>query len=95
MNSSVCKFAIPLMCVLVSMLLLAACGGRGGGSKEDIAGQTWDCLAETDPDFEESMLRMMPTAENLDEAKEQYVYVSSAASLEELKEAREFACGEN
>ena len=85
------RYAIPLMCVLVFMLLLAACGG--GGSKEDIAGQTWDCFAEGDSYFEESMLMMFPTANNLEDAKEMYVYVSSAAPMEELKEARDEACG--
>ncbi len=90
MNSRLLRYAIPLMCVLV-MLLVAACGG--GGSKEDIAGETWDCLAESDPYFEESMLMMLPTANNLEEAKEMYLYVSSAAPMEELKEARDEACG--
>ena len=38
------------------------------------------------------MLMMLPTASNLEEAKEQYIYVSSAASLEELKAGRDEAC---
>ena len=93
MNSTLLRYGIPLMCVLVFMLLLAACGG--GGSKEDVAGQTWDCLAESDPDFEQSMRMMLPTANNLEEAKEMYIYVSSAAPMEDLKEARDEACGAN
>ena len=36
---------------------------------------------------------MFPTASNLEDAKEMYVYVSSAAQMEELKEARDEACG--
>ena len=91
MNSCLPRYAISLMCVLVFMLLLAACGG--GGSKGDIAGQTWDCFVERDSYFEETMLMMFPTASNLEDAKEMYVYVSSAAPMEELKEARDEACG--
>ena len=44
---------------------LAACGG--GGGKEDVAEQTWDCMAENAEDsevFEQSMLMMLPTASN-------------------------------
>ncbi len=56
------------------MLLLAACGGGGGGGggKEDIAEQTWDCMAKNaeDPEiFEETMLRMLPAVSNLEEAQ--------------------------
>ena len=91
MISPLLRYAIPLMCVLVFMLLLAACGG--GGSKEDIIGQTWDCLAESDPYFEESML-MVLSASNPEEAKKTYIYVSSAAPIEDLKVARDEACGE-
>ena len=95
MNSTLPRFTIPPICVLVSMLLLAACGG--GGGKDDIAEQTWECMAKnSDPEiFEESMLVMLPTASNLEEAKEMYIYVSSAASIEELRAARDEACGEN
>ena len=96
MNSSLLRFAILLMCVLVSMLVLAACGG--GGGKEDLAEQTWDCMAENaeDPEiFEESMLMMLPTASNLEEAKEMYIYVSSVAPIEDLEAGRDEACGSN
>ena len=48
---------------------------------------------ERDSYFEETMLMMFPTANNLEEAKGMYIYVSSAAPMEELKEAREEACG--
>ena len=89
MNSTLLRYGIPLMCVMVFMLLLAAC--EGGGSKEDVAGQTWDCLAESAPDFEQSMRMMLPTANNLEEAKEMYIYVSSAPPMEDLKEARDEA----
>ena len=44
---------------------MAACGG--GGGKEDVAEQTWDCMAENaeDPEvFGQSMLMMLPTASN-------------------------------
>ena len=94
MNSTLFRSAILLACVLLSMLLLAACGS--GGGKEDIAEQTWDCMAENAEDsevFEQSMLMMLPTASNLEEAKEMYIYVSSAAPIEELKAARDEACG--
>ena len=96
MNATLLRSAILLACILVSMLLLAACGG--GGGKEDIAEQLWDCMAENaeNPEvFEQSMLMMLPTASNLEEAKEMYIYVSSAAPMEELKAGRDEACGSN
>ena len=96
MNYTWLRNAIFLMCALVLMLLLAACGG--GGGKEDIAEQTWDCTAENavDPEiFEQIMLGLFPTAGNLEEAKDMYIYVNTAASIEELKEARDEACGAN
>lgn len=95
MNSTLLRFAIPLICVLVSMLLLAACGG---GSKEGILEQTWDCMAENSEDseiFEQTMMMMFPTASDLEEAKKQYVYVSSVAPIEDLEAARDEACGAN
>ena len=96
MNATLFRSAVLLACVLVSVLLLAACGGGGGA--EDIAEQTWDCMAENaeNPEiFEQSMLMMLPTASNLEEAKEMYIYVSSVAPIEELKVARDEACGSN
>ena len=96
MNSTLLRLVILLACVLVSVLLLAACGG--GGGKENIAEQTWDCMAENaeDPElFEQIMLGMLPTASNLEEAKEMYIYVNSAAPIEELEAARDEACGAN
>ena len=42
-------------------------------------------MAETDPYFEQGMLMTFPTAENVEEAKEMFVYVSSVNSIEELK----------
>ena len=93
MTSKLPKFAAPLMCILASMLLLVACGG--GESKEDIIEQTWDCWAKYgDPEvFEQSMLMMFPTAEDMDDAKKQFIYVSSAAPIEDLKVSRDDACG--
>ena len=96
------RLAAFVACVLVSMLLLlAACGGGasvgiGGVSKANIAEETWECLAKNAEDsetFEEIMMRMYPTAGSLGEAKEMYVYVSSAAPIEELEAARDDACG--
>lgn len=100
MNSTLLRNSFLLTCALVSMLLLAACGGGGvgGGGKEDIAEQTWDCTAENavDPEmFEETMLMMFPTASDLEDAKKMYIYVSSAAPIEELEAARDEACGAN
>ena len=69
-----------------------ACGG--GGSKEDIVGQTWDCFVEGDSDFEQSMLMMFPTATDIDDAKKMCIYVSSIAPMEDLEAARDEACGE-
>ena len=51
--------------------------------------------AENPEVFEQSMLMMLPTASNLEEAKEMYIYVSSVAPIEELKVARDEACGSN
>ena len=83
--------AIPLMCILASILFLAACGG--GESKEDILAQTWDCWAQGDTEvFEASMLMMFPTANNMDDAKTQFIYVSSVAPIEDLKASRDEAC---
>ena len=96
MNSTLLRFTIPLICVLASLLLLAACGG--GGSKEDIVKQTLDCMEENSEDseiFEQTMVMMFPTANNLEEAKEQYIYISSVAPIEELEAARDEACGAN
>ncbi len=77
------RLVVFLACVLVSMLLLlAACGGgagvgiEGGGSKANIAEETWECLAKNAEDsetFEEIMMRMFPSAGSLGEAKEMYV----------------------
>jgi len=48
--------------------------------------------AENSETFEETMMRMFPAAGSLREAKEMYVYVSSAAPIEELEAARDEAC---
>ena len=100
MNPTSLRFAVCIMFFLMAMLLLPACGGGGvgGGGKEDIAEQTWDCTAENavDPEmFEETMLMMFPTASDLEDAKKMYIYVSSAAPIEELEAARDDACGAN
>ena len=39
------------------------------------------------------MLAMMPTANDIDEAKEQFIYVSSVGPIEELKASHDRACG--
>ena len=83
--------AIPLMCILASILFLAACGG--GESKENIIAQTWDCWAQGDTEiFEQSILMMFPTADDIDDAKAQFIYVSSVAPIEDLKASRDEAC---
>ena len=84
---------VALLLILAAATLLA-CGG-GGGTKEDIAAETWDCLAEAgdSEEFEISMRMMFPAAGSLDEAKKQYVYISTAASIEDLEAARDEACG--
>ena len=81
---------IALCSIVVLGLMLAACASD---SKEAVVEETWDCMAESDPVFEESMMMMFPTAQDIDDAKKQYIYVSQAAPLEELKEARDWACG--
>ena len=75
--------------LVLSLLLAAACGGE---SKESVMKEMLDCQAENDPYFEESMMAMFPSAADLDDAKEQYIYMSQFASMEELKEARDYAC---
>ena len=81
---------IALCSIVVLGLMLAACASE---SKEAVVEETWDCMAESDPVFEESMMMMFPTAQDIDDAKKQYIYVSQSAPLEELKEARDWACG--
>ncbi len=79
------------MCILASILLLSACGG--GESKEDILNQTWDCWTQGNTEvFEASMLMTFPTAKDMDEAKAQFIYVSSVAPIEDLKASRDEAC---
>ena len=58
-------------------------------------GTAWPRTPMNPEIFEQSMLMMLPTASNLEEAKEMYIYVSSAAPIEELKVARDEACGSN
>ena len=86
------SIAILLMCILASVLLLTACGG--GESKEDILAQTLDCWAQGETGvFEQSMLMLFPTAVDIDDARAQFIYVSSVAPIEELKASRDEACG--
>ena len=72
------------------LLLAVACMSS---SKEDVIREYLECQQERDPYFEESMMIMFPAAEDLDDAMDQYVYVSQAASLDDLKEARDWMCG--
>ena len=81
---------IALCSIVVLGLMLAACASE---SKEAVLEETWDCMAESDPVFKEGMMMMFPTAQDIDDAKKQYIYVSQAAPLEDLKEARDLACG--
>ena len=87
------KVAMVLV-ALVPLLLLAACASD---EKADLAEQTWDCTANAgDPEvFEQSMLMMFASANNLKEAKEQYIYMASGLPLEELKAGRDEACRGN
>ena len=75
----------------LALLLVAACGGD---SKESVIAEMWDCQAENDPAFEESMMLMFPSAEDLDDAKEQYIYISQVVSMDELKASRDYLCGD-
>ena len=84
-------WAIVLL-ILASPLILAACASD---SKEAVLKESLECWEERDPIFEETLLRMFATAEDLDDAKNQYIYVSQAASLDELKAARDEMCEGN
>ena len=87
------KVAMVLV-ALVPLLLLAACASD---EKAELAEQTWDCMANAgDPEiFEQSMLMMFASANNVEEAKEQYIYMASGLPLEELEAGRDEACGGN
>lgn len=85
----------PVVALLIGsafliLLLAAACASS---SKEDVIREYLDCQAERDPYFEESMMIMFPAAENLEDAIDQYVYVSQAASMDDLEAARDMMCG--
>ena len=81
------------LCTIMALgiLLAVACASD---SKEAVIKETLDCMAENDPVFEQSMMMMFPTARNLDDAKKQYIYVSQAAPLDDLKAARDEICGD-
>ncbi len=81
------------LCIILAlgMLLAVACAT---GSKEAVVEETLDCMAKSDPFFEQSMMMMFPTARDLDDARKQYVYVSQAAPLDDLKAARDEVCGD-
>ncbi len=79
-----------ILTILAPALLLAvACASD---SKEAVIKETLDCMAANDPGFEQSMMMMFPTAQNLDDARKQYTYVSQAAPLDDLKAARDQVC---
>ncbi|MDE2900425.1 MAG: hypothetical protein OXN15_05295 [Chloroflexota bacterium] len=80
------------LCIIVALCLLLAVA-CGGGSKESVVRETLDCMEKNDPIFEQSMMMMFPAARDVEDAKDQYVYISQAASLEDLKEARDAVCG--
>ena len=87
--------AVTVLVALVSLLLLAACATD---EKAKVAEETWDCMANAADGaegFEISMRIMFPTANSLDEAKEQFIYVSQSASLDDLKASRDEFCGPN
>ena len=85
---------VTLLSVVLALTLTAALAACGGGeSKEDILTQTWDCWAQGDTEVFESMLMMFPTADDMDDAKAQFIYVSSVAPIEDLKASRDEACG--
>ena len=90
-----CLVKPALSIAAVSGLLAAAVLGMGcaGESKESVIREMLDCQAERDDLFEESMMMMFPAAGNLEQAIDQYVYVSQAADLEDLKAARDEMCG--
>ncbi len=81
--------ATVILVGLALLLLLAACATD---EKASIVEQTWDCMEESDEYFPVRMLTMFPTANSLEEAKEQFIYVSQSASLEELKAGCDEAC---
>ena len=80
------------LCIIMALgiLLAVACASD---SKEAVIKETLGCMAENDPVFEQSMM-MFPTARDLDDARKQYIYVSQAAPLDELKAARDEVCGD-
>ena len=78
------------LCITMALFILLAVA-CAGDSKESVVRETLDCMEKNDPIFEQSMMMMFPAARDLDDAKDQYVYVSQAASLEDLKAAR--GCG--
>ncbi len=80
------------LCITMALFILLAVA-CAGDSKESVVRETLDCMEKNDPIFEQSMMMMFPAARDLDDAKDQYVYVSQAASLEDLKAARDAVCG--
>ena len=77
--------------IALGILLAVSCASD---SKEAVIEETLDCMAANDPVFEQSMMMMFPTAQNLDDARKQYIYVSQAAPLDDLKAARDQVCGD-
>jgi hypothetical protein len=86
------RMAFVLIPVMLALSLSLALVGCGGDSKASVISEMLDCQAKADPFFEESMMIMFPTANNLDDAKKQYISVSQFASIDELKVARDYAC---
>jgi len=81
-----------VLCIILALGILSAVA-CSSDSKESVVRETLDCMEKNDPTFEQSMMIMFPATRDLDDAKDQYVYVSQAASLEDLKAARDAVCG--
>ena len=83
-----------VLCTALTLLVLLSTAACMSNSKESVIREYLDCQEERDPNFEQSMMIMFAAAEDLEDAKEQYIYVNQAADLEDLKAARDMMCGD-